>query len=192
MIERQELLEKLKSLISEARYNHTLSTEKTAIELAKIHNADVYKASVAALLHDCAKNISKNPEEFCKIHGLSEYLHDYDDLPMPVLHAPMGAHLAKVGFGIDDPQILSAITWHTSGKEDMSLLDKIIYLADYTEPTRPGGPKLDEIRELSKKDLDIAVYKALEYSIERIKAKGNTVHETTIKAYNYMKEKVGE
>lgn len=148
------------------------------------------KASLAALLHDCAKHIAKDPKEFCRIHNLTKYLHDYDDMPLPVLHAPMGAHLAHEEFGVNDPEILSAITWHTSGKEDMSLLDKIIYLADYTEPLRFGTPQLEEIRSLCKTDLDMALCKALEYSIIRIKAKGNPVYEITLKAYNYIKEQV--
>lgn len=185
-------MNKLKFLISQERYAHTLSTEKTAVELAKLHGADTHKASLAALLHDCAKNISKDPEGFAKAHNIEKYLHDYDDYPMPVLHAPMGAYLAKEEFGVNDPEILSAITWHTSGKPDMSLLDKVIYLADYTEPTRFSTPELEEVRALSKTDLDKALLKALEYSIKRIKAKGNPIHYTTLNAYNYIKEKLGE
>lgn len=191
-INRQQLLNKLQPLISEERYNHTLSTEKTAIELAKLHGANVEKASLAALLHDSAKRISKDPQGFCKKHNLEKHLHDYDDLPLCVLHAPMGAHLAKEKFGVDDPEILSAITWHTSGRPNMSLMDKIIYLADYTEPTRFGTPEIEEVRDLCKTDLDMALYKALKYSIDRIKAKGNPVHITTLNAYNYMKEKMEE
>lgn len=192
IINRQELLERLKPLISEERFKHTLSTEKTAVELAQIHGCDKDKASLAALLHDCAKRISKNPEEFCKEHNLSSYLHDYDDYPLPVLHAPMGAHLAKEEFGVTDPEVLSAITWHTSGKPNMSLMDKIIYLADYTEPGRYSTPQLEEVRSLSKTNLDKAMVKALEYSIERIKSKGNPVHYTTLNAYKYMKEQTKE
>lgn len=150
------------------------------------------KASLAALLHDSAKNIQKDPEGFSKLHGISEYLHDYDDLPLPVLHAPMGAHMARVKFGVDDPEILSAITWHTSGKANMSLLDKIIYIADYTEPTRPGGEEMEEIRRMSLVNLDMALYLALKWSINRIEAKGKQVHENTITAYNYIKEQVGK
>lgn len=185
-------MNKLKPLISQERYEHTLSTEKTAIELAQLHGADPDKASLAALLHDCAKNISNNPESFAKEHHIEEYLHDYDDYPMPVLHAPMGAHLAQVEFGVNDPEVLSAITWHTSGKPDMSLMDKVIYLADYTEPTRFSTPELEEVRALSKTDLDKALLTALKYSIKRIEAKGGPVHYTTLNAYNYMKERLGE
>lgn len=187
-IERQELLNKLKPLISNERYEHTLRVEQTAIELARRFGADEKKASLAALLHDCAKSISKDPEGFSKEHGIYEFLHKYDYLPLPLLHAPMGAHLAKAEFGVDDEEILSAITWHTSGKPNMSLMDKIIYLADYTEPGRTEIKEIDEVRGLCEKDLDKALLKAFEYSIKYIKAKGKEIHSDTLKAYEYMKE----
>lgn len=194
-IERQELLDTLRPLVSEGRYQHILSVEKTAIKLAQIHNANVEKAALAALLHDCAKNISKDPEgpeAFSKRHHIDEYLHNYDDVPMPVLHAPMGAHMARVKFGVEDEEILSAITWHTSGKPDMSLMDKVIFIADYTEPIRPSTPQLEEVRELSLKDLDKALLKALEYSIEHIKAKGKPIYDYTLNAYEFIKNQLGE
>ena len=74
----------------------------------------------------------------------------------------------------------------------MSLMDKIIYLADYTEPIRPNTPELEEVRRLSKIDLDKAMLKALEYSIKHIKAKGKPIHSNTLSAYEYMKEQLGE
>lgn len=191
-IDRQALLDKIKPLISDERYKHCLSVEQTAIDLAKQYGADVEKASLAALLHDCAKNIAKDPETFAADHHIGQYLHDYDDLPTPVLHAPMGAHMAQIEFGVNDDEVLSAISWHTSGKPNMSLLDKVIYLADFTEPTRYATAALTAIREIIKTDLDMALFKALECSIEKIKSKGNQVHKNTLDAYNYMKKKMEE
>lgn len=185
---RQQLLEKLSKLITTDRYEHTLSTEKKAIELATIHGYDVEKASLAALLHDCAKSISKAPKDFSKDHGIEEHLDKYSSYPLCVLHAPMGAHLAEKEFGVTDEDILSSITWHTSGKPGMSKLDKIIYIADITEDTRPDTDDINAIRELSKQDLDKAMAKALECSIKKIQSKGNPVHDDTTNAYEYYKK----
>lgn len=187
---RQELLDKLKPLIDETRYQHTLSTEKTAIMLAKCHGVNSEKASLAALLHDCAKAVSKNPKAFCEKYHIEAYLPLYKDYPLCVIHAPLGAHMAKAYFGVDDPEILSAITWHTSGKPDMSPLDAVIYLADYTEPTRHSTPELEEIRALSKTDMDHALLKAMDYSIARMKKKDFPIHHTTLDAYAYYKNKL--
>ncbi len=190
MKSRTEMLYILKPLIDEKRYKHSISTEKTAVKLAKIHGGNVKKAAVTGLIHDCAKNIMDDPDKFAKQYNLEQYLHLYEGYPACVLHAPMGAHLATELFGVNDPEILSAISCHTTGKANMSLLDKIVFLADYTEPTRMLNEAIEVVRKESERNLDKALYLALDYSVKKIEGRGNTVHKDTFEAYEYIKNQI--
>lgn len=167
------------------RVAHVNGCEKTARELAEIYGEDQRKAVTAAILHDITK---KNDYEeqllLCRKYGM---ICDNDELNNPkLLHAKTGAYLARDLFGIEE-EVFSAILWHTTGKPGMSRLEKIIYLADYVEPTR-DFLGVERLRELVYKDLDAAMALGLSMSLEEVRASGVIPHRNTVEAYDYYKE----
>lgn len=147
-----------------SRFVHTLGVAETSVRLAERYGADKKKAEIAGLLHDCAKEL-------------------YPGL----LHASEGAKLAQSEYSIEDKEILDAIRWHTTGRPEMTLLDKIIYVADYIEPNRSQAPNLDEIRRLAMKDLDECLYTILEATLAYLKATRTSIDTMTEKTYLYYK-----
>ncbi|WP_193774699.1 bis(5'-nucleosyl)-tetraphosphatase (symmetrical) YqeK [Vallitalea guaymasensis] len=172
--------------LSENRYEHTLGVEKTAVSLAKLYNVDIEKARVAALLHDCAKNLSDDKKlELCEKYNIEVTEEQKKNLDL--IHAEIGSVIAKYEYEIDDEDILNAITYHTTGKPNMSNLDKIIYVSDYIEPGRTKAPNLDEIRRVVMKDLDKALYMILSDTINYLKTSKKYIVPTTMEAYEYYK-----
>ena len=144
-----KLLQKqMKEELAGDRYEHTLGVMYTAEALAMRYDVDMTKAAVAGLLHDCAKCIPNAQKiKMCKKHDIE--ISELEEKNPSLLHAKLGAYIAKKAYNVEDPEILSAIRWHTTGKPDMSMLDVIIYMADYIEPNRDKAPNLKEIRKLS-------------------------------------------
>ncbi|QUH31641.1 bis(5'-nucleosyl)-tetraphosphatase (symmetrical) YqeK [Vallitalea guaymasensis] len=172
--------------LSENRYEHTLGVEKTAVSLAKLYNVDIEKARVAALLHDCAKNLSDDKKlELCEKYNIEVTEEQKKNLDL--IHAEIGSVMAKYEYEIDDEDILNAITYHTTGKPNMSNLEKIIYVSDYIEPGRTKAPNLDEIRRVVMKDLDKALYMILSDTINYLKTSKKYIVPTTMEAYEYYK-----
>lgn len=175
----------LKSKLDPMRYEHSLSVSFTCVALAMRYNFDLDKAELAGLMHDCAKRFTDNELiARCKKHGveLTE-----DELQAPaVIHAKYGAWLAKNKFGIQDEEILSAIRCHTTGKPEMGLLDKILYIADYIEPRRDKASDLKEMRYLAFQDLDQTMFRILSGTLEYLKKKGSTVDSETCQAHAYF------
>lgn len=177
----------LKNKLSEKRYEHTLGVEYTAAALAMRYGADMNKARTAGLLHDCAKYFpGEKLLAKCKKHRLpvSKYERDYPEL----LHAKVGAYLAESKYGVKDEEILSAITWHTTGRPEMTLLDKIIYVADYMEPNRDKAPDLAEIRALAFQDLDECLTTILSHTLDYLTKKGSVIDPTTFATYEYYRK----
>ncbi len=173
----------LKESLSQKRYLHTKGVAHEALKMSRRFNADEEKAYVAGLLHDCAKGLSNEEmKTACKKYGveMDEYMKKKPDL----CHSFIGAKMAEQVFGISDSEILNAIKWHTTGHRDMTKLEKIIYISDLTEATRPNHDGLSEIRELSEKDLDEAFKKALIHKIDYTKSRGNKVHPYSLEALN--------
>lgn len=164
--------EHLKSLLTPERYQHSLGVMETAVELAKIYGADTEKARIAGLLHDNAKNLDNIYE---RASDLEAELDEFELKSPPLIHAKLGAETAKCEFGITDPEILDAIKWHTIGRPNMTLLEKIIFVADLTEPGR-DFPDAKALRELSRKNLDLAVAECIKSTIEVNKKRGNLIH----------------
>ena len=164
--------EQLKTLLTPERYAHSIGVMESSIELAKIYGADVEKAKIAGLLHDCAKNLDDLYGRCC---DLEVELDDVELKSPPLVHAKLGAEIAKIEFGITDPEILEAIRWHTIGKPNMTLLEKIVFVADLTEPGRTY-PDAKPLRALSREDLDEALYKCVDATIKINKKRGNFVH----------------
>ncbi len=170
--------------LKENRIAHVTGVESQAVMLAMRWGADPDTAAVAGILHDITKAQNKEKQlKLCEKYGI--ILENAERENPALLHARTGAALARERFGISD-EIYSAIRWHTTGKPDMSTLEKIIYLADYTEPTR-DFEGVEELRELSFEDLDKAMALGLEMSIEDLTERGKPIFHDTMDAYNWYK-----
>lgn len=177
----------LQKQLQKNRYEHTLGVEKTAVLLAKHHGVDVNKARLAALLHDCAKNLSDNKKlELCKKYNIELSCEESKNLDL--VHAQIGAVVAKYKYNINDTDILDAITYHTTGKPNMSNLEKIIYISDYIEPGRDKAPNLKKIRKMANKDLDKALFMILSDTITYLKNSNNYIVPLTMDAYEYYND----
>ena len=186
----------LKKHLTKDRYHHTLGVAYIAVALAMRYNPDtrnsdfIKKAEIAGLLHDCAKCMENDKKlRICEKNKLScsnfEINHPY------LLHGKVGAYIAKTKFDIDDEEILQAITWHTTGRPNMSLLEKIIFVADYIEPARNPIPELDLIRQLAFIDIDKAMQKILSNTLKFLESKGNAIDKMTQITYDsYVKPTV--
>lgn len=184
---REEMLTIVRKQLTKARYLHTLGVVDTALWLAEQYGADREKAETAAIFHDYAKYRPK--DEMAKIIQENEEIpKDLLDYHHELWHAPVGAYLVKLEVGIGDEEILDAIRYHTTGRVDMTLLEKVVYLADYIEPGRKF-PGVDEVRELAKTNLDRAVCQALENTIHFLERKGQPVYPLTRLAYRALKQK---
>lgn len=184
MISKDEMKSYLKENLVKNRYIHTLGVAKTAIELARLYNVDETKAEIAALAHDIAKN--KTLSELKEIINKNNIKLNYDEAKNKELwHSIVGPIVAREVFKIDDNEILSAIRWHTTGKENMSKLDKVIYMADMIEPNR-NFPNVEEIRREAFIDLDKAMLLGLNHTIKYLLEKGISIDINSIRARNYL------
>ncbi|MCD7033025.1 bis(5'-nucleosyl)-tetraphosphatase (symmetrical) YqeK [Metabacillus sp. GX 13764] len=180
-MERNKALAIVKEQLTEHRYSHTIGVMETAIKLSGIFGADKKKAEEAAIFHDYAKFRPK--EEMMEIIKEQNMKKDLLLYSGELWHAPVGAYLVQKEAGITDPDVLEAIRCHTSGKPGMSLLDKIIFVADYIEPGR-HFPGVEEARELAKKDINKAAIFALKNTIAFLLKKNQAVYPDTINTYN--------
>lgn len=172
------------SYLDHRRIPHVLGTEQEAIRLAERYGADVEKARRAALLHDCTKRLDMDGQmALCKQYGIR--LDQLEQQALKLLHAKTGAAIARDVFGVDD-EIYSAIWYHTTGHANMTKLEKIIYLADYIEPSR-NFPGVDKLRKVCYEDLDKGLLLGLEMTIEEMTAMGSPVHHATVEARDALK-----
>lgn len=187
-MDRDTALEIVKKQLTEERYSHTVRVTETARSLAEEYGCDEKKAELAGILHDYAKYRPKKE--------MRRVIEEESDLPESLLsyhvelwHAHVGAFLLKTEIGISDPEILQAVRSHTTGRAGMSLLEKVIFLADYIEPGR-DFPGVDHVRRLSKDNLDVAVVQALVNTMTFLMGKRRQVHPDTVAAYNDLVEHV--
>ncbi len=186
--ELKQISRKLSKILKKDRYNHTLGVMYTAASLAMCYGADIRKAMTAGLLHDCGKYLSAEEQiRLCRKKNISL---TESELEMPALvHAKLGAYLARYEYGITDPDILDAITYHTTGRPDMTLLEKIVYIADYIEPNRKEIPGLDQIRRIVFTDIDRAVCLSAGSTVRYLRNGGKAVDPMTVNTYNFYKRK---
>ena len=183
-MEVKEIKKKLKKSLDKQRYQHTLGVMYTAGCLAMANGYSIEKAMLAGLLHDCAKCIpAKKKLKICKENKIP--VTDFEREHTFLLHAKVGAWVAREKYGVTDPEILSAITWHTTGKEDMTLLEKIIYIADYIEPARNKAPHLTRLRKLAFTDIDECMYEILKDSMAYLSENPKTMDPMTEQAYQF-------
>ena len=180
---------RLQKALTENRYRHTLGVTYTACALPMRHGEDPDAARLAGLLHDCAKCIPNREKiDLCRKNKLdvTEF-----ELEHPVLlHAKLGAYLAKKKYGVKNESVLSAILWHTTGRPAMSRLEQIIYIADYIEPNRDKAPHLEEIRRIAFEDLDSCMYSILQDTVEYLETNrdSDSMDMMTVRAYEYYRE----
>lgn len=182
---------KLHSVLTPKRYKHTQGVAQESLQLAQRYGADTDKAYIAGLLHDCAKCFTDEEKlKLCEKYDLvlDDILKSQPDLT----HSFLGAKLAYEEYGIEDSEILDAIAYHTTGRPNMSLLEKIVFIADYIEPNRDYFEGLDKIRELAYADIDKAVIYSLENTINYNKNKNRIIHPLGIAALRYLKEEKNE
>lgn len=184
---------KVSKRLPKKRFNHTLGVQTTSFSLAILYGEDYNKAIYAGLFHDLAKYMSN-----------SKLLKECEKYKLPIsktekknphlLHGKLGAYYAKTEFNIDNNDILNAIAYHTTGRPNMSLLEKIIFVADYIEPSRDekNNPSLAKIRELAFTDIDKAVFEILKATLNYLDSDNSEdskkkIDSLSIKAYNYYK-----
>lgn len=176
------ILKELRKDIGEERYKHSLAVMETCRRLAQHYSSPVDEAGLAGLLHDCGKfedrtKILKKTQDF-------DIILDKIMAKSPQLsHGPLGAYLAEHKYGIKNQEILQAIYYHTTGRENMSLLEKIVFVGDLIEPNRKY-PDVDIMRHLAYKDLDQAILHALDRTIKMVVERNDLLHLNTIKARN--------
>lgn len=186
---KEQMKEKLGTMLTDHRYTHSLGVVETAVRMAQIFGANVEKTEIAALLHDCAKQIPHTTQlEMCKEYGIP--LDEVKEKELGLLHAELGAYMAERDFGITDTDILDAIRYHTLGRERMTTMEKILYLADIVEPNRKEFEGLAELRDLCFKDLDRALLYGFGLTISHTNRRGHILHNQTIDAEKYIREKL--
>ena len=184
-----EIRKHLKKKLDPMRFEHTLGVSYTCQALAMRYGYDLDKAELAGLLHDCAKRYDRPTMlEKCISRGIP--VSESEERDPSLLHAKLGAWMAREKYGVDDEEILSAIACHTTGKTDMGMLDKILYVADYIEPRRDKAPNLKEIRKLAFMDLDLALLKILEDTLGYLGDSPEEVDSMTRETYEYYKAQI--
>ena len=182
-----KMQKKLKKYVDEIRFYHTMGVMYTAASLAMCYGEDMERAQVAGLLHDCAKCIPNEKKlKLCHDHGIP--VSEIEKKSPYLLHARLGAYIAKEKYHVTDPEILNAIEYHTTGKPRMTLLEKIIFVSDYIEPMRSKASNLEKIRGLAFSDIDRAVFTILRDTLIYLENEKACLDNQTVVAYNYYKE----
>lgn len=183
----RELLLCLSSTLPPKRYTHTLGVAYTAASLAFCHEVEPERARLAGMLHDCAKYFSgEEMLALCRAYQIE--LNPAEQANTELLHSKLGAYLARERYGVRDEEILSAIRYHTTGKPDMTALEKIVYIADYIEPQRHMDCfpySLAEIRQISFQNLDRGLLMILTNKIQYLQNSQAIVDEMTNRTYQY-------
>jgi predicted HD superfamily hydrolase involved in NAD metabolism len=182
---RNHILHWLSDNVPESRLHHVLRVEQMAIALAKDHSLDTNKAAQAGLMHDLAKYFK--PQlllDMARREGLP--LDPVDELTPHLLHANVGAIVAREQFGIEDPEILDAIADHTLGRPGMGLLSCVVFLADSLEPGRGNTPALNILRHTSRQNLQRAVWMSCDDSIKHLTASRRLIHPRVLLTRNWF------
>lgn len=183
-----KLRKEMQKALDDERFDHTCGVAYTAASLSFVHGCDLQKALTAGFLHDCAKNIPDEKKiKLCEKHGIE--ITDAEAAAPALLHAKLGAFLAEHKYGVTDAEILDAIRCHTTGRPRMTLLDKIIFVADYIEPNRKMLPQLDTLRKEAYTDLDACVLHILQYTLQYLGEKAKVQDPMTKMTYEYYRRR---
>lgn len=182
-----EMRKKIKKAMDKERYEHTKGVMYTAGCLAMAYEYPIDKAMIAGLLHDCAKCIPNSEKiQICEDNHVLISAVERENPTL--LHAKAGVVLAEQKYDVHDPEILHAIKVHTTGEPNMSLLDKIIYVADYIEPKRDKAPHLDMIRKIAFSDINQCVAEILYDTLHFLEGRKGSIDPTTKITYEFYKE----
>jgi predicted HD superfamily hydrolase involved in NAD metabolism len=179
----EEIYEVVKNTLSEKRFYHSVCVVERAVELAKIYGADIEKAKLAGIIHDIAKEV-KEEDRIKNAESYGIELDEVEKKSTGIIHAKVGAKIAEVQFGLDE-EVCNAVAYHTTARANMTLLEKIIYLADYSGKDR-HFEDTNYIYELANKDLDEAMRYCLAKTINEVIGKKSLLHIKTVEAYNYF------
>ena len=186
-----KIRKQLAKALDHKRYEHTQGVAYTSAALAMRYGEDFKKAELAGLLHDCAKCLDNEKKiNICKKNDIN--ISQAENRNPFLLHAKVGGHLARTKYKIDDEDIINAILYHTTGRPGMSLLEKIVYIADYIEPGRDHSSNLNEIRNLCFQDIDEALLQILEDTLKHLKESKKEIDPMTQRTYEYYKRKQSE
>ena len=186
MKDKTQIIASLRGRLREDRFFHSLNVADMAKELAAIYGEDTEKAYLAGLVHDCTKNTPLDMQQKM-FEAAGVQLTDLERRNKKLWHAMSGSLFLQTEYGISDPEIISAVRYHTTGKANMTVLEKIVYTADFTSAER-DYPGVEEIRHLARTDLDKAVYEGARFTVEKLRASGSDVHPDTIEAMEYYKQ----
>ena len=186
MIKYEELYKIVEKRLSEKRFNHSRSVVKRALEYAEIYDVDKETVKLCAIAHDIAKEIS--------FQELTDYISKYnikfdeiEKINKNLFHSKVGAEICKNEFGFTEDMV-NAVKYHTTGRANMSILEKIICLADATEETR----KYDDVQEYVDyviDDIDYAMFKVSKLVIEKLSQREEVIHLNTVECYNFYNKK---
>lgn len=184
----EKIRKDMKKTLDAKRYVHTLGVEYTAAALAMRYDVSIRKARIAGLLHDCAKCLSDEKKlSICEKHNI--VVNEVERRNPFLLHGKVGSFLAMEEYQICDSDIINAILNHTTGRPEMSPLEKIIFIADYIEPDRKQAPNLDSIRKEAFLDLDKTLLMILEDTLNYLKSTGTEIDPMTEKTLKYYHKK---
>ncbi len=182
-----ELQNAMQQTLSGKRFLHSVSVAYTAASMGMVyHYAEIDNVIIAGLLHDCAKQLGDDIIlEQCR--QLTLHVSDVEERNPFLLHGKLGAYLAEAEYKITDEDILSSIKYHTTGRPSMTLLEKLIFLADYIEPYRnqKTSPSLDQIREIAFRDIDLAMCLALENTLRYLRESDTEIDTQTQDTYDF-------
>ncbi|MBE5868094.1 MAG: HD domain-containing protein [Lachnospiraceae bacterium] len=169
------------------RFEHTLGVMYTAMALAMRYDVPLRSAELAGLLHDCAKCIDHDKKiAICEKHNIN--ITELERRNPFLLHAKVGSFLAMDTYKVHDPDVINAVLNHTTGRPGMSVLEKIIFVADYIEPNRKQAPNLSEIRKLAFINLDKALIYILKDTLDYLHSANGEIDPMTQKTYDFYKQ----
>lgn len=181
----------MKKSLDTKRYEHTLGVEYTAAALAMRYGGSIRNARLAGLLHDCAKCLTDEKRlAICEKRNIS--INEIERRNPFLLHAKVGSFFAMEEYHVNDTDVINAILNHTTGRPGMSLLEKIIFVADYIEPDRKQAPNLKKIRQTAFVDIDEVLLMILEDMLSYLRSTDGEIDPMTEKAYEYYCKKDGE
>lgn len=185
----KDIQKQLKEVLDKHRFQHTLGVAYTAASLAMCYHTDIRQAFLAGLLHDCAKCYTDEEQlRLCTKYEIP--IRDVERENPFLLHAKLGAYLAREKYQVEDIHILHAIDTHTTGSTDMSLLQEIIFAADYIEPGRDKQPRLDIIRQECFTNLQLGIYHILEDTLMYLNTRRSSIDSRTLDTFDAYKAKM--
>lgn len=187
----EKIRQELKKRITEKRYIHTLGVEEKAMELAKKYGIDENLVRVASILHDVAKNMSVQELVEISERNFGDELSKEDLEIIEILHGFVGSLIAKNEFGIENQEILDAIKYHTIGKKELSMIGRIVYIADAIEKNR-DYPNVKYLRECVENDLNFGIIEEIRLKVEYLEKCGGKLHRNTLEMKEWLEKERGE